>query len=79
MRLSIKDFEEYENKISEEEEKKQNMMKKYKIFNTRQIELLSYFAQHQNDFTTFQRHQRYHHISYITARKDVLELQKKDC
>ena len=49
---------------------------KNKIFNTRQIELYRILLSIKM-ILTFQRHQRYHHISYITARKDILELQKR--
>lgn len=46
-------------------------------FNARQIELLKYFWTHPKRNTTFFVHQSFHKIHTLTARKDILELEKK--
>lgn len=75
MRLSVKDFEQYEMKATEEEQKRRQIAEKHHDLSGRQIELLRYFAKKSDKFTTFKRHQLYHNISYITARKDLIDLE----
>ncbi len=78
MKISIKDFQEYEERLEQEEQKNIEISKKCSNLNDRQIELLQYFLQHPNEYTTFGRHQSYQEVSHVTARKDLLALEEKN-
>ena len=77
LQLSIQDFEAYEQELAKKEVQKRSIAQQYSDLNARQVELIRYFAAHPDDVTTFQRHQVYHGITYVTARKDILNLQEK--
>ena len=46
-------------------------------FNERQSNILQYFFMKPESKTTIELHQQYHQISYLTARSDLLNLEKK--
>jgi Fic family protein len=75
MQLSMKDFEEYESNLLREQSQERDLAKKFEHLNKRQLELIRFFIDHPDDKTTFRRHQLYQHITYVTARKDILELE----
>ena len=76
MKLAMKDFSLYEEKHIQEYQEKADLIGVFGAYNQRQIDLIYYFLQHHDQTTTIQKHQGYHHISYLTARSDIFLLEK---
>jgi len=76
--LAMKDFEGHIQDLKKDKRGENKILQKNKDLNPRQIRILRYFSQNPDASTSFQIHQKYHNVSLLTARSDLVKLEKSD-